>query len=176
MLGAAKAPSPGTPRRTHRSRSPASASPSPSSACATGATLTSPGTEQRPKVFLACLGRASDFTARASFAKEPVRGRRHRGGGRKRRQSDETIQRFRRQARLPLLVGQGLCRRGRQCSRGAGRGRRNSRLSGRQAREIIRRPGKTPGLAHSFIKAVIRLGYCRMLMRDWAHDPHPRLR
>jgi hypothetical protein len=28
----------------------------------------------------------------------------------------------------------------------------------------------------SFIKAVIRLACCKMRMRNWPHDPHPRLR
>ena len=48
----------------------------------------------RPKVFLACLGRAADFNARASFAKSLFRGWRHRSGGRKRRQPRETIPRI----------------------------------------------------------------------------------
>ena len=87
VLGAAKAPATGTPPGEPIRRSPASGSLSPSSACATVSdSFTSPAPGGRPKVFLACLGRASDFTARASFAKEPVRGWRHRGGGRKRRQ------------------------------------------------------------------------------------------
>ena len=45
----------------------------------------------RPKVFLACLGRAADFNARASFAKSLFEFGRHRSGGRKRRQPRETI-------------------------------------------------------------------------------------
>ena len=35
---------------------------------------------ERPKVFLACLGRAADFNARASFAKSLFEVGRHRGG------------------------------------------------------------------------------------------------
>ena len=46
-----------------------SGSPSRSSACATAATPISRKHGARPKVFLACLGRAADFNARASFAK-----------------------------------------------------------------------------------------------------------
>ena len=38
-------------------------------------------TGARPKVFLANLGKLAEFTARAMFAQEFLRGRRHRGGG-----------------------------------------------------------------------------------------------
>ncbi len=44
------------------------------------------------------------FQCAGELHQEPVRGWRHRGGGRKRRQPRETIHRIRREARLPLLL------------------------------------------------------------------------
>ena len=88
----------------------------------------------RPKVFLACLGRAADFNARASFAKSLFEVRRHRSGGRKRRQPRETIHGIGREARLPLLVRQGLSARGRRRGQGLGRSWRGPHLSRRQTR------------------------------------------
>ncbi len=134
LLGAAKAPSPGTPAGEPIEPLARIRLAEPFERLRDRSDAYLAHTGERPKVFLACLGRASDFTARASFAKslfeaggiEAVEG-----------SGDNLMKRFkdfRRQARLPLLVGQGLCRRGRQCGRGAGRGRRNSSLSGRQAR------------------------------------------
>ena len=48
------------------------------------------------------------FQRAGEFRQEPVRVRRHRSGGRKRRQPRETIQGIGREARLPLLLRQGL--------------------------------------------------------------------
>ncbi len=87
----------------------------------------------RPKIFLACLGRAADFNARASFAKslfesggiEAVEG-----------SGDNLAKRFRRfgrEACLSLLLRQGLCARGGRGSQSAGARRRQAHLSRRQA-------------------------------------------
>ena len=89
----------------------------------------------RPKVFLANLGTAADFTARATFAKSffetggieaIVTGRFYGFGGALGR-----LQGFRRGARLHLFVRQGLCRTRRRCGQGPSSGRRQTYLSGR---------------------------------------------
>ena len=74
------------------------------------------------------------FQRAGELRQEPVRVRRHRGGGRKGRQPRETIQGIGREARLPLLLGQGLCQRRREAAEGADQGRRQAHLSRGQAR------------------------------------------
>src|SRR5581483_9653563 len=105
---------------------------SPRAEAATGATAL-------PRMRLAaegfpCLSRPSLGLHRARLLRqEPVRGRRHRSGGRKGRQPRETIRGIGGEARLPLFLRQGLCERGRACRKGADRSGRLSRLPGGQA-------------------------------------------
>jgi len=64
-------------------------------------------TGARPKIFLANLGGPADFTARATFAKNFFA-----AGGIEAAGNDGFVQSLGRQARLPVLVGRGLCARG----------------------------------------------------------------
>ena len=66
---AAAAPPSIATRCGESSRCRASASPNRSNSCATPPTACSRATGARPKIFLANLGKPSDFTARATFAK-----------------------------------------------------------------------------------------------------------
>ena len=66
------------PRPQRRCRG--SGSPSRSKRCATRSDQILATTGARPKIFLANLGTPADFTARATFRQEFLRGRRHRGG------------------------------------------------------------------------------------------------
>jgi methylmalonyl-CoA mutase len=69
LLGAAKAPSPGTPAGEPIEPLARIRLAEPFERLRDRSDAYLAHTGERPKVFLACLGRASDFTARASFAK-----------------------------------------------------------------------------------------------------------
>ena len=75
----------------------------------------------------------------------------------KRRQPRETIQGIRREACLPLLLGQGLCARGRSRRQGACRSRAPAASISPASPATTRRRWKQPALAASFTRAVIRL-------------------
>ena len=114
----------------------------------------------RPKIFLANLGTAADFTARATLCQELLRDRRHRGcrhrglcrsGG-----ACRSFQGLRRGRGVSLLVRQGLCR-----TRGRGRpgpssGRRQTYLSGRPARRTGGRIARVPASAISSLPVATR--------------------
>ena len=96
-------------------------------------------TGARPKVFLATLGKPADYIARATFAKNFFE-----AGGIEavevcRRRSRRGLQGIRRHARLPVLVGRGLCARGGRGRSGTGGGRCDAHLSRRPARRSCRR-------------------------------------
>ena len=132
----------GRPRARLRLDSPsrcfrACGSPSPSSACATEATTTSPAPESGPK----CCSPASAALPTSPRARVSPRAcsrlaasRRYGGRNQKRRRFGQGVCEIRREARLPLLVGQGLCRRGRERGQSPLCFRRKSHLSCRQAR------------------------------------------
>ena len=122
----------GAARRPRSQPCRASASPSRSRPCATPRTARCAATGARPKVFLANLGKLSDFTARTLFAKnffeaggiEAVSN----DGFAESRRDGRGVQSVRREARLPVLIRQGLCRPG---------GRSPRRRSPRPARTSI---------------------------------------
>ena len=142
---------------TDRRRSPASGSPSPSSACATGATPISPSTGARPEGVSRLSRPRRRFQRARELRQEPVRGRRHRSGGRKRRQPRETIQGI----RAPSSPASALPTRSMR-ARPTTRPRRwpkpapSTSISPASPATTSRR-WKVPALAPSFTRAVIRL-------------------
>ena len=112
----------------------------------------------RPKVFLACLGRAADFNARASFAKslfeaggiEAVEGN-----------GDNLAKRFKESgAKLACLCSSDkvYAREAADAAKALGRSRREATSIWPASRAPTRAAlGKAPALAASFTRAVIRL-------------------
>ena len=126
-------------------------------------------TGARPKVFLANLGKLSDFTARTLFARnffeaggiEAVIERRLRQP----RRHDRGVQGIGREARVPVLVRQGLCDRGGRCREGADGGRRRAYLSGGPSGRARRRAEGRRRQASSTSAATC-----------WRRSPKPRRR
>ena len=92
----------------------------------------------RPRVFLADLGAISDFTARATFARNSFRGRRHRGDRQRRvrgeRRDGRGLQEVGRRPRLPVWVRCVLCEGSDHRGRSPDRGRLQAPLSRRPSR------------------------------------------